>query len=65
MVPHMENPAALETCGAPKNDLAGALITFESTSLQHQLQVIRLTRCCGVNADMAETLAPLVFEVPS
>jgi hypothetical protein len=34
----------------------------EHTSLQHQLQVNRLTRCC-VNAGMAETLAPLVFEV--
>jgi hypothetical protein len=28
-----------------------------------QLQVIRLTRCWGVNAGMAETLAPMVFEV--
>jgi hypothetical protein len=35
----------------------------EYIALQLQLQVIRLTRCCGVAADMAETLAPMVFGV--
>jgi hypothetical protein len=33
----------------------------EYRALQLQLQVIRLTRRCGVNAGMAETLAPMVF----
>jgi hypothetical protein len=28
---------------------------------QLQLQVIRLTRRCAINAGMAETLAPMVF----
>jgi hypothetical protein len=37
----------------------------EYIALQIQLQVIRLTRCCAVNAGMAETLAPMVFGVPS
>jgi hypothetical protein len=37
----------------------------EYTALQLQLQVIRLTRRCGVNAGMAETLAPMVFGVLS
>jgi len=32
---------------------------------QLQLQVIRLTRRCGVSAGMAETLAPMVFGVLS
>jgi hypothetical protein len=33
----------------------------EYKALQLQLQVIRLTRRCGVDAGMAETLAPIVF----
>jgi hypothetical protein len=33
----------------------------EYIALQLQLQVIRLTRHCGVDAGMAETLAPMVF----
>lgn len=33
----------------------------EYTALQLKLQVIRLTRRCGVEAGMAETLAPMVF----
>jgi hypothetical protein len=37
----------------------------EYIALQLQLQVIRLTRRCGVGADMAETLAPMVFGVQS
>jgi hypothetical protein len=37
----------------------------EYIALQLQLQVIRLTRRCGVDADMAETLAPMVFGVLS
>jgi hypothetical protein len=37
----------------------------EYTALQLQLQVIRLTRRCGINAGMAETLAPMVFGVLS
>jgi hypothetical protein len=32
MQPHMENPATLAACGAPKSDLAGASITSESKS---------------------------------
>lgn len=34
-------------------------------ALQHQLQVIRLTRLYGVDVDMAVTLAPMVFGVLS
>jgi hypothetical protein len=37
----------------------------EYIALQLQLQVIRLTRRCGVDAGMAETLAPMVFGVLS
>lgn len=65
MLPHMENPAALDTCGAPKNDLAGASITPEYTSLQLQLQIIRLTRCCGGDVVVPAALVPSVFEVLS
>jgi hypothetical protein len=38
MQPHMENPATLAACGAPKTDLAGALITSESKSSARQSQ---------------------------
>ena len=34
-------------------------------ALQLQLQVIRLTRRCGIDAGKAETLAPMVFGVLS
>jgi hypothetical protein len=37
----------------------------EYKALQLQLQVIQLTRRCGVGAGMAETLAPMVFGVLS
>ena len=37
----------------------------EYIALQLQLQVIRLTRRCGVDACLAETLAPMVFGVLS
>jgi hypothetical protein len=37
----------------------------EYIALQLQLQVIRLTRRCGIDAGMAETLAPMVFGVLS
>lgn len=37
----------------------------EYIALQLQLQVIRLTRRCGVDAGLAETLAPMVFGVRS
>jgi hypothetical protein len=38
MQPHMENPATLAACGAPKSDLAGASITSESKSSTQQSQ---------------------------
>ncbi len=37
----------------------------EYRALQLQLQVFRLTRRCGVDVGMAQTLAPLVFGVMS
>jgi hypothetical protein len=46
----------------PNNVLADK---SEYIALQLQLQVIRLTRRCGVDAGMAETLAPMVFGVLS
>ena len=64
-MPHMENPATLATCGAPKNDLADASIASENSHLTLALQVFGLTRLCGISAGMAETLAPMVFGVLS
>jgi hypothetical protein len=61
MQPHMENPATLAACGAPKSDLAGASITSECTSPLRKLQASRLVRLYALNAAMAETIAPLVF----
>jgi hypothetical protein len=37
----------------------------EYKATQLQLQVIRLTRRCGVDSGMAQTLAPMVFGVLS
>jgi hypothetical protein len=60
----MEIPATLAACGAPVTDLAGASITSDNSHSIRVLQVIRLTRRCGVDAGMAEILAPMVFGVP-
>ncbi len=65
MAPHMENPAALAACGAPKNDLANGSIASEFIALELQLQVSMLVRRVGVDAGMATTLAPMVFGVLS
>lgn len=61
MQPHMEIPATLAACGAPKSDLAGASICSESTSPLRKLQASRLVRLYAMNAAMAEAIAPLVF----
>jgi len=61
MQPHMENPATLAACGAPKSDLAGASINSEPNSPLLRLQASRLVRLYAVNSAMAEALAPLVF----
>jgi hypothetical protein len=60
MPPKMESPAAAN-CGAPNNDLAGALIASGNSTSLLQLQISRLTKLYAINAAMAETLAPLVF----
>lgn len=62
MQPHMEIPATLEACGVPVTDLAGASIASESKSSLLHLQASRLVRLYAINASMAETIAPFVFQ---
>ena len=59
MQPHMGNPAAAN-CGAPKNDLAGASITLESTKALRVFQARQLTRRCAISLTMAAIIAPLL-----
>ena len=49
--------------GEPASEIVGSggLNNHINTELAIRLQVARLTRRCGVDAGMAETLAPMVF----
>ncbi len=60
MQPHMETPATLAACGAPKLDLAGASIGSESNPSLHNLQARRLMRRCAISLTMAAIIAPLM-----
>jgi hypothetical protein len=59
MQPHMENPTAAN-CGAPKTDLAGALIVSDNTKSLRYFQARSLTRRCAISFAMASVLAPLL-----
>jgi len=60
MAPQKENPAHAAR-GVPATDQADGSVTPEFRSPLIHKQVARLTRLYGVNAAMAEALAPLVF----
>ena len=64
MLSHMENPA-LAARGAPNSDQADGSITSECTSSLLILQASTIARRVGVDADMAVTLAPMIFGVLS
>jgi hypothetical protein len=59
MQPHMENPTAAN-CGAPKTDLAGALIASDNTKSLRYFQAHSLTRRCAISFAMASALVPLL-----
>jgi hypothetical protein len=60
MTSHMEIPATLAACGAPKTDLAGASITSEDTKSLRYFQARNLARRCAITFAMASIVAPLL-----
>jgi hypothetical protein len=58
---HMEIPATLAACGAPKFDQAGSSINSDNSHSTRALQVARLARRCALTAAMAAIIAPLAY----
>jgi hypothetical protein len=58
MQPHMENPTAAN-CGAPKTDLAGALIASDNTKSLRYFQARSLMRRCAISFAMCPASAPV------
>jgi len=57
---HNGNPATLATCGASKNDLAGASITSDNIKSLQLFQARQLMRRCAISFAMAAIIVPLL-----